>query len=582
MAFSCGNSPIDIGKCADFRHIMSMRKRLTSVAAWVLPGVLLVAVGALLLIGQEIATRRAVNAEASRARASAVLLASSFRRELEKFRLVSVVLAQDREAQLALQTRDPARLRALDRKLEALSTETSAAVVYLLDNRGFTVAASNWRRPDSFVGASYAFRAYFKDAMVNGQSQQFALGTRSRRPGVYVANRLGGRTGALGVFVVKIEFDALEAEWRQSGNPAFASNQSGIILVTSVPEWRFQTTAILSEARREQIRRNLEFGAEPLVRNRLFATSSVAPAGSPNAYSRPYIEAVEEAPDGWSIHVLASTVQPVAVAVNTVRLVMLTGILAGVGFYLWWRHRRRVATARAEALVTQRLDVLNQRLAQATKLATLGQVAAGVGHEINQPVAAISTYAHSARTLIAHGQAEAAIGAIDRIAALTVRIGIITRELRGFSRRTSQEIGPVVVAEAVEGALLLLRDRVRTGSAQIEDLTQGSDVRVIGEHARLEQVLVNLVANALDAGATHIRVVVEQDEGVTLSIADDGPGLSAEARAGLFQPFTTSKIDGLGLGLVICRDIAVEFGGDLVAASPPKGAEFLLRLRRAP
>ena len=214
-------------------------------------------------------------------------------------------------------------------------------------------------------------------------------------------------------------------------------------------------------------------------------------------------------------------------------------------------------------------------------MATLGQVAAGVGHEINQPVAAISTYAHSARTLIEQGQPEAAIGAMDRIAALTVKIGVITRELRGFSRRTSQVVGPVVVAEAVEGALLLLRDRVRTGGAQIEDLTRGSDVCVIGEHARLEQVLVNLIANALDAGATHIRVAVEAVEGVTISIADDGPGLSAEARAGLFQPFTTSKIDGLGLGLVICRDIAVEFGGDLVAASPSKGAEFLLQLRRA-
>jgi hypothetical protein len=209
-----------------FANLLGMTWRFAPLAVPLLPGMLVIAGLIALVVGQELATRRAVDGAATRARASAVLLASSFRRELEKFRLVSVVLAEDREAREALVTRDSGRLRALDRKLEALSDGTQAAAVYLLDRNGSAVAASNWRRADSFVGNNYAFRSYFRDAMYAGASQQFALGTRSRRPGLYVANRIDAGGRALGMFVVKIEFDALEAEWRASGNPAFATTSA--------------------------------------------------------------------------------------------------------------------------------------------------------------------------------------------------------------------------------------------------------------------------------------------------------------------------------------------------------------------
>jgi two-component system C4-dicarboxylate transport sensor histidine kinase DctB len=212
------------------------------------------------------------------------------------------------------------------------------------------------------------------------------------------------------------------------------------------------------------------------------------------------------------------------------RLILLTIALGGAGLYLLWRHRKRLARARAEAEATTRIDGLTQRLAQANKLATLGQVAAGVGHEINQPVTAIGTYAHNARALIARGDTVAATEAVDRIAALTTRIGIITRELRGFARRTSAEAGPVAVDEAIEGALLLLRDRIRTLGAQVEQPAD-TGIRVIAEHVRLEQVLVNLLANALDAGAGVVAITVAPERGmVAVTIRDDGPGLSPAPR----------------------------------------------------
>ena len=132
------------------------------------------------VISERLATRQAIADVSNRAQSSAILLGASFRRELDKFRLVPVVLADDQEARNALTTRDPALLLRLNQKLEALSDETRAGNVYLLDADGVTVAASNWRRADSFLGDSYAYRAYYRDAARSGSAQQFALGQRVR------------------------------------------------------------------------------------------------------------------------------------------------------------------------------------------------------------------------------------------------------------------------------------------------------------------------------------------------------------------------------------------------------------------
>lgn len=535
------------------------------------------------LMADAVVAERAVDGVATQARASAVLLASSFRRELETFRLVSVVLADDREAREALRDGEPQQLAAMNRKLEALSQQTRAAAIYLMDSNGRTVAASNWSRPDSFVGASYAFRSYFKQAITRGEAQQFALGTKSKRPGLYLSDRVGDGDRPLGVIVVKVEFDALEAEWRQIAAPAFAVDRRGVILVTADPAWRFETIRPLSLAERERARRSLEFGAAPLTVNALFARGVVGTAGTAASRRPSFVQAVEKGPGEWRVHVLAPTRAAVGSAITSLRLATGVVLLIGAGLYLLWRHRRRTAAARMESEANARLAVLNERLMRANKLAMLGQVAAGVGHEISQPVAAIAAFAHNARELVTDGQGGEAVVALDRISGLTARIGVITRELRGFSRRTSRERVPVLVDEVVDGTQLLLRDRLRSLDVRVLYDRAIPPVRVMAEQVRLEQVLVNLLQNAIDAGARTISIDVTPRDGlVDIAVADDGPGLSPEARRGLFQPFTTSKSNGLGLGLVISRDLATELGGSLEAGSPEHGAEFIITLERAP
>ncbi len=560
------------------------RRGTIQVWALALAACAVIPCAAVLWLAERLATRSAVDTEVASAQTSARLLAASFRRELDKFRMATSVLAQDPDAVVAITTRDRAQLQRLSEKFTALSNEMHATTLYVLGADGITLAASNWHLPTSFVGMDYRFRAYYREALQTGRHEQFALGSVSRRPGLYIARRIEAAGQPVGVIVVKVEFDALEDEWRRSGRAAFATNRSDVILVTSVPDWRFETTQALTSAKRAALIATRDFGDSALAQNRLFAAGQVAGAGTSNSYRLPYTEAVEDLPGGWRVHVLAATEPLVRAARREARLAVIATwllllALGGIAYF-----RRRSTAAKAALRASEQLRALNERLVQANKLATLGQIAAGVGHEINQPLAAIVAYAGNSTKLMAAGNLGAVDENLSRIASLAERIGNITGELRGFARRASGVTEPVSIDAAVGGALLLLHDRISTTNAAIHYPQRGTDVHVLAERVRLEQILVNLLQNALDAAGTGASIEIrlhDADGLVELAVRDNGPGLSAEVRATLFQPFSTAKKDGLGLGLVIARDIAIDFGGELVAGTPDRGAEFILRLRPA-
>ncbi|MGR0188564.1 ATP-binding protein [Azospirillum aestuarii] len=232
-------------------------------------------------------------------------------------------------------------------------------------------------------------------------------------------------------------------------------------------------------------------------------------------------------------------------------------------------------------------------LVQAGKLAALGQLAAGVGHELNQPLSAIRSYAHNGRKLIALGRVAEAEGNLGKIADLTARMANITNHLKRFARRPDTRLGAVELAPVVQGALSLFGDRLREESVELAvDLPEdrpGEPLRVRAEEVRLEQVLVNLLSNALDAvaGAPLRRIVIAAegaDGTVRITVRDSGPGIPDAVAGQVFDPFFTTKPvgAGLGLGLSISYNIVRDFGGVLsVADSGPGGTAFLLTLTRA-
>ncbi len=229
----------------------------------------------------------------------------------------------------------------------------------------------------------------------------------------------------------------------------------------------------------------------------------------------------------------------------------------------------------------RRYRAAREELAQANRLGTLGQITAGVAHEINQPVAAIRTFAESGATLLDRGSPDAARENLGHIVGLADRIGAITAELRGFARRRTPAGGTATLGSVLDGTMMLVGERAR-GMLQIAVEPTLRDARLIGDRVRLEQILVNLIQNALDAGGAITVSATQAGDRIVLTIADDGPGVAAEIARQLFTPFTTGKDGGLGLGLAIARDIAREFGGDLTHRATPTGATFDLTMKVAP
>jgi two-component system, NtrC family, C4-dicarboxylate transport sensor histidine kinase DctB len=233
-----------------------------------------------------------------------------------------------------------------------------------------------------------------------------------------------------------------------------------------------------------------------------------------------------------------------------------------------------------------RLQVVQQDLVQANRLAILGQVAAGVAHEINQPVATIRAFAENAKVFLERKQEDAAQDNLTSIAKLTARIGSITDELKAFARKGRTAPQPVLLRDVVDGAVVLLRSRF-AGRLDALIIRALPDTLVVkGNRIRLEQVLINLFQNALEAlddvrdARVEVSAVAMGNE-VIVTVADNGPGIAAEIRPLLFTPFSTSKENGLGLGLVISRDIITDYGGRMLVESSEHGTVFTIHLLRA-
>ena len=570
--------------------------------------------------------RRAVAELARQAQSSAALHAAVLRSELAKHRSLPFVLAQDPDVAATLRSADPGGVDALNRKLETLSAGTRAAVIYVLNARGMTIAASNWREPTSFVGSDYSFRPYFKDARDQGVAELFALGTVSRRPGLFMARRIEGPDGLLGVVVVKVEFEALEAEWSAS-EPAFAVDPKGVVLVTSIPSWRFMTLAPLPRTEQARLRAEQRFGDAPFdvlvaqpppAGDRPPALTSINVPGQDE--TRYMAASVKLSAAGWTVYTFTPVGAALRTAVTGARAIALLAGLAVCALaaaLVRWRGQASLRAAREEAArreleahvaertaalreTNQRLTVemeerrraeahvhlMQDELIQSNKLATLGQIAAGVAHEINQPVGAIRAYADNAAVFLDRADSRSARTNLDLIAGLTDRIGLITDELRAFARKSGGSSAPLAVREVVDGALLLVGPRLRQQGVRVVREVADEAAKVLAERFRLEQVLVNLLQNAIEAleetkdGEIAVQVLVKRAQ-VQIIVADNGPGVAPEATSTLFTPFATTKPRGLGLGLVISRDIVAEFGGELYLEPSPRGARFVMSLPKA-
>ncbi|MCI4591905.1 ATP-binding protein [Sphingobium sp. BYY-5] len=507
--------------------------------------------------------------------------------ELQKFRLIPVVLGEYSDVRAALQSDHVDA--ALNDKLALLADKTGAAAIYVLNASGMSVAASNARQPNSFLGQDYSFRPYYQLGWRKGGGEYFALGTVSHRPGLYLSRRVEGPNGPIGVIVVKMEFDAIERAWADRQAWTFVADQNGILLLSSDPARRFHGLHPVSPALRARIQRALQFGNAPLQPLGLTLASDGSTRLRDGSQAMTASLAVPVA--GWRLyHVtpidtgLAAAAQRTQIATYLFAALLL--LLFAALFWITARRRRTVrdrillkreVALRTEALAHEmeartladrRYRQAREELAHANRLGTLGTISAGVAHEINQPVATIRTFAENAALFLGRNQPDKAGANLREIVAMTDRIGSITAQLRRYARRGVGEIGPVPLIDAIEGVRLLVADRFRSAGVRLTLPRPDTALKVRAGRVRLEQVLVNLLHNALEAVGDQSNGWVEvtladHDDRLFLDVRDSGPGIAEALRDDIFMPFATSKPSGLGLGLHIARDIMVEFGGAL-------------------
>ncbi|KVD14439.1 ATPase [Burkholderia ubonensis] len=536
-----------------------------------------------------------------------------------------------------------------NRYLEDLNQHARATVTYLVGADGLCVAASNWRAPDSFIGIEYRFRPYFIDAMNGRVGRFFGIGTISRDPGYYISQPVWRDGRIVGVVVVK-----LNLEWFQGADasePLVVADDHGVVFLSSVPAWKYHTLKPLAGPVAASIFETRQYAQQPVaplplrVEQVLDRDAQIVRLG-PGRRAPRYLATQRRIGEPDWLLVTLAPIAPVDADARNATIVTGFGFVSIALLAFYWRMRRaRVREMiRGRALLQQAYAELNRRveertadlseanaqlqkevgeriraeqdlraahdeLIQASKLAALGQMAAGITHELNQPLAALRSFSDNTRVLLDRGEQAAARENLEAIAALTERMGKITNQLKLFVGRARPRNEQALVVRALRSVLALLGERLRgvelvltlrddavspVREAPLDLANDHPELVARCEDLRLEQVLINLLGNALDAvaaggaprtAAPRIDVTIEASAAtLAIQVRDNGPGIAPDLLPRLFEPFFTTKEmgRGLGLGLAISSSIASDAGGSLTARNAPGGgALFVLTLRRA-
>ncbi|MCW4152938.1 ATP-binding protein [Halomonas sp. 18H] len=524
--------------------------------------------------------------------------------------------------------------------LDRFRATAGVSDIYLLDRQGDTLAASNWHRPDTFVGQNYAFRRYFQEAIKGENGRFFGLGSQSGDRGYYFSapvwlDQANPSARPAGVIVVKVQLSDVEHSWAEQDAELLVTDRNGIIFMASQPDLRLTAMQPLSDEQRRAIHGSRRYGEAALPHAGITplerpdsGTRLVDVTSGPLATTR-YLSLTRAMPEfEWDMHIL-KPVTPVVNAqwVSSLLAGGLYGVVAlggAIGWQRWRlrrererfaeRERRTLARARDElernvANRTRDLVATNQRLSdeieerrraeqslretrdelvQAAKLAVLGQLAAGINHELNQPLSAIRAYAENAGAFIERGRTDTAAANLAQIIELTDRMAEISAQLRQFSRKSGDTLTSVSVPSCFDYALRLFQTRLNELAVSVERDWAPDDIWVRADPVRLEQVLVNLIGNALQAmshtPAPCLTLTIRAEaERVSISVADNGPGIEESRLSRVFEPFFTTKSSGsgLGLGLSISGRIIDDLGGRIEAGhNAGGGALFTITLPR--
>lgn len=546
--------------------------------------------GVTIWITNAMLTERYTAATRNRAEVRLTLYSGNLMSELQRAAVVPLLLSRDPALIGSLTSDDFSQT---SQRLISYLDEIGAASMMLLNRQGRTVAATdrarlgeNHRPTPFFVNALRASGTTFSTQQLDSGAFEFAYSRKIE---------VGGSVA--GVIVVSIDLRKFETNWAGFTDAVMVTDTQNRIVLATESRWRGLPVE-------EALERRSPTGA---IERAIRATEdwTVLP---PDAYLSG--EAVMQQSiripfQGWQIISFTnfSGVRERVNGVLALEVMAFALILAG-GFYLSSRKaatqvtffQRESAELRALNTALQReitereraeknLEVAEQTVAQTSKLAVLGEMSAAVSHELNQPLAAMKTYLAGANLLLRRRRPEEALASFHRIDDLIDRMGAITRQLKSYARKESDELERIDLRESVTAALAMMEPQLKLQKVSIARTVPRDPVWIRADRVRVEQVIVNLLRNALDAvedaESPRIEIILASGETASLSVRDNGHGI-ADLDA-LFEPFYTTKApgDGTGLGLAISSTIVSDLGGRLTARNGQNsGAVFEMQLPR--
>jgi two-component system C4-dicarboxylate transport sensor histidine kinase DctB len=547
---------------------------------------------------------------------------------LGRFEKIPDVLAKHPLLQQALHNDDSNTRKRLNILLEEIGGVTEASDIYLINKKGLTVASSNWQSEHTFIDMDFSFRPYFQQAIKGLPARYYAVGLTSNKRGYYFASPVINNGEVMGVIVVKISIDEIENQHKEAVGDIdyhfLIVAPDDVVFISDKSEWRLKTIGNISDKKANALKYSPRYSGREIDTlnvqsiDDLYLPKDISGGllniKSQNETKRVFTQQKQMLDIGWRVH-LWTSLDTIEQQKSFLTILSASGYLLILFLVLFAKERMRNAknqnnarlvleqrveertadltasNAQLTAEIEQRkqtqaqLKKTQDELIQSAKMAVIGKMSASINHEINQPLTALRSYSQNALTYQERGQEDKTKHNLELIITLVDRLADLVGQFKQFSRKSSGISTQVYVQQSIKAALSIVKHQAQNESVQLKVDLPENKVFILGDDIRLEQVLINLFNNAIQAMANeqnkHLDVSLTLIESeVVIKIRDTGPGILASNLDKIFEPFfTTKERVGLGLGLSISQRIIELMQGLLVVENHRDGgAEFKIVL----
>ncbi len=550
--------------------------------------ILLLAAGMILAVFYYISAQTFENIEKTQSRSKLALYQSTIENELLRLQHLPSVIASN---PLVLEALETNTFETLNAKLLEISNAARAEAIYLMKPTGLTVAASNYSKPQTFIGQNYGFRSYFKDALKGQNSTFFAIGATTSRPGYFLASPIISQNRTLGVLALKLDLTALNRILEETNELIFVTNPDDIVVLSSKPSQRYNAITKIPDVRQQEIITERQFGKSKIGTIDWILEDQSHVSFEKDSY---FLSQSNILGTKWVLHYLVNTSAARQKALGIVAGVAIIMTLSALAFVFWRAQRvRRALTVSIEDRKRLQREIETRRKAEAdlrnaqkelkrsSKMAALGQLSASVTHELGQPISAMKN--HITAEEITTGKLSPVMAHLSGILG---RMENITHQLRFFSASGAEASVAVSLNDVIKNAYELVRHDCDRHNVGYKMHKTDQEFTTWGNQTRLEQVLINLTKNSIkamsDSPIKQLEVsLTHTDDHVMIAVKDTGQGLQGQSLDQIVEPFhtTASSGEGMGLGLAISTSIINEHSGTLDVTEDPNGGTcFTIRL----